>query len=160
MLAKVTGVSMTAKLTKLNQVYHYTECGLKNIWLNGVYLDADGDPVIPNLNHLHQEIAKELALQKKRLSGNEIRFLRTHIGLSAADFAKKILKVAPETVSRWEHDKQVMDSSTELLLRMLTLKKVHFTDYELDDLADFDGHKKIRLEARFSAKSNRWNLAA
>ncbi len=151
---------MSSKLTKMNQSYHYTECGLKNIWLDGVYLDKEGDPVIPHLTQLHEVIAKGVALQKNRLSGNEIRFLRTHIGLSGADFARKIVKVSPETVSRWEHDKQVMDVSTELLLRMLVLKKIRFNDYEFDDLAELKKEKRSRFEAKFSPRSKKWDLAA
>ncbi len=158
---KVTRVVfMTAKLTKLTQAYHYTESGLKNIWLEGIYLDQDGDPVIPNLLQLHEVIAKGLALQKKRLSGNEIRFLRTHIGLSSGDFAKKIVKVSPETVSRWENNKQTMDVSIELLLRMLVLKKIRFDDYEFEDLADLKNDKQRRLAAKFSVRSKKWELAA
>ena len=151
---------MSSKLIKMTHPYHYTECGLKNIWLDGVYLDEEGDPVIPHLIQLHEEIAKGLALQKKRLSGSEIRFLRTHIGLSGTDFAKKIVKVSPETVSRWENDKQTMDASTELLLRMLVLKKISFSDYEFDDLADLKTEKSTRFEAKFSPRSKKWNLAA
>lgn len=151
---------MPSRLTKMSQLYHYTECGLKNIWLKGVYLDEDGDPVIPSLQQLHEEIAKGLALQNKRLSGSEIRFLRTHIGLSGVNFAKKIVKVSPETVSRWENNRQKMDISTELLLRMLVLKKIRFTDYEFDDLTNLDSKKTPRFEARFSPRSKRWNLAA
>lgn len=151
---------MATKLNRMIQRYHYTECGLKNIWLEGIYLDEERDPVIPNLTQLHEEIAKGLALQKKRFTGNEIRFLRTHIGLSSADFARKIVKVSPETVSRWENDKQTMDVSIELLLRMLVLKKIQFNDYSFDDLADLDGKKKPRFEAKFSTRSQKWNLAA
>ncbi|MBP9708911.1 MAG: helix-turn-helix domain-containing protein [Oligoflexales bacterium] len=151
---------MPSKLIKMTHPYHYTECGLKNIWLEGVYLDKEGDLVIPHLINLHEEIAKGLALQKKRLSGGEIRFLRTHIGLSGTDLARKVVKVSPETVSRWENNKQTMDASTELLLRMLVLKKIRFDDYDFYDLADFKTEKSSRFEAKFSQKSKKWNLAA
>lgn len=93
---------MSEKLTKAKQPYHYAECGLSNIWLEGIYEDEGGVPVIPNLRQLHDEIAKNIAIQKKRLSGEELRFLRIHIGLSATDLARKVIKVSPETVSRWE----------------------------------------------------------
>lgn len=151
---------MTSKLSKMNQPYHYTECGLNNVWLKDIYLDEEGDPVIPNLSQLHEEIAKSLALQKQRLSGGEVRFLRSHIGLSGADFARKVVKVSPETVSRWENNKQLMDISTELLLRMLVLKEIHYSDYEFEELANIGGKKKPKFEAKFSARSKRWNFAA
>lgn len=151
---------MAKKLSKMTHPYHYVECGLKNVWLEGIYLDDDGDPVIPHLLQLHAEIAKGLALQKKRLSGKEVRFLRSHIGLSGVDFARKIIKVSPETVSRWENDKQTMDESTELLLRMLVLREVRFDNYETSELADFKGSKKLKYAAKYSQRSKRWNIAA
>ena len=151
---------MTEKLTKRKKPYHYTESGLNNIWLSGIYEDEDGDPVIPNPIQLHKEIAISLALLKRRLNGEEIRFLRSHIGLSGADLARKILKVSPETVSRWENNRQTMDRSTEILIRIMVLKEIEYNDYEIEDLTDLNNQAKVRLEAKFSPRGKRWNLAA
>src|SRR5438874_11484252 len=59
---------------------------------------------IPNLSGLHAAIARHLVRKRGRFSGSEIRFLRKYLDFSSAKFAETI-GVAPDTVSRWEKDK-------------------------------------------------------
>ena len=67
-------------------MYHYTLCGLDNVWLvNGytVHQTEYGEGVsIDDPEALDREIARQLIEYKPRLSGKEFRFLRKHVGLS------------------------------------------------------------------------------
>ncbi len=123
---------MTKSLTR----HHYKECGLNNVYLDGVVMWKcracdESELEIQDNEVLHQVIAKAIAEKKSRLKPEEIRFLRVHLGFSGVDFAKTI-SVKLETVSRWENDPEhEMSLSNEKFLRMLVLAKMKpFTDYE------------------------------
>ena len=73
-------------------MYHYTECGLRNVWLaNGYRKDASpkyGELVsIEHVEGLHTLIADQL-IEKSHLTGLEFRFLRKELGLSQAKLAQ------------------------------------------------------------------------
>lgn len=72
------------------------------------------------------------------MNHEEIRFLRTHIGLSGVDFSK-LMGVDAATVSRWKNGKLPMGIIAERLLRMFILNK---TDIEID-YEKFDQIAKI-----------------
>ena len=144
--------------------YRYGECGLSNIYLKNIRAyECDGchDSTvhIPNLEGLHSLIAKNVAGQASKLKPEEIRFLRVHLGLSGAQFAR-VLSVEPETVSRWENGKSEMKLTNERFLRILILSSVGpFREYEeLCDLGLSD--KKLRPSLKFSVKNDRWHKTA
>lgn len=98
-------------------MYHYTECGLDNVWLENGYTkrrtpygvavavqDADG---------LDAAIGRMLAL-KGHLTGAEFRFLRKRLGLSQARFATLIGKTE-QVVSLWERKGHVPETDGRLL---------------------------------------------
>ncbi len=69
-----------------NQRYHYTECGLDNVYLENIDLrvcQACGErsPIIPRIIELHATIGQAVALQNQPLSNKEARFLRQHLEL-------------------------------------------------------------------------------
>lgn len=154
------------KLASKKVRYHYTDCGLSNVWLANVTVrtcEACGDEevVIPDMPGLHQRIAELLATKEARLKPEEIRFLRVHLGLSGKDFAE-LLSVRPETVSRWETDvDHEMKVTNEKFLRMMILSKAGpFLDY---DKIKHVGEKSERTTARMSFRTNRegaWAQAA
>lgn len=107
-------------------VHKYIESGLNNVTLVGVNISecpncGEREVGIPKILQLHGLIAEILASKTSKLNSSEIRFLRTYLGFSSADFAKE-LKVTTTTVSRWENDKSPMDQGYELALRSMILK--------------------------------------
>jgi DNA-binding transcriptional regulator YiaG len=102
--------------------HHYIECGLRNVWLLGVDVFEclnsecnDEGVIVPQLDQLHDAIARKVASQEQKLLPQEIRFLRTYLGFSGADFARYI-SVSPETVSRWENGNlKISETSCESL---------------------------------------------
>lgn len=143
------------------QLFHYTDCGLSRIYLEGISVYkctecANEEFVFPNLEELHELLAQTLAHQKTRLLPEEIRFLRTHLGFSGTDFAKKVMKVTPETVTRWEKGILQMKETVELFLRVLIITHAGpFRNY--NDLEEF-GSSKIKTPPKriFETSKNHW----
>lgn len=144
--------------------YHYTECGLPKIYLKNMKAlrcpSCDEEEVeVPNIEQLHAAIARDIALQKERLRPEEIRFLRAHLGFSGADFANAI-SVKPETVSRWENGRRLMDTTAEKFLRVLILSGAGpFREYE--DLPAFASKQnKAQPTIRVFQDTRGWKTAA
>ncbi len=65
-----------------NQRYHYTECGLDNVYLENVDVRicsscGERSPIIPRIIELHATIGQAIALQNVPLAGKESRFSAT-----------------------------------------------------------------------------------
>jgi len=73
---------------------------------------------IRRLAGLHVAIAQTLIQKPGILTSAEVRFLRSYMGWSGADFARQ-MEVTPETVSRWETGRLRMSLMAERLLRLL-----------------------------------------
>ena len=104
----------------------YRDCGLKNIWLASGYRWEEVDGIGPcleieDIDGLHRAIGHHLVNYRKRLSGPEIRFLRTEIGLSQKRLADT-LGVDEQTVSLWERSKRRPAVAAERMLRLLYLE--------------------------------------
>jgi len=107
----------------MNKLYHYTMCGLDNVWLENGYtehktpygrgvsiVDADG---------LHNLLARSLVNKPGRLTGKEFRFIRTLLAMSQAGMAKA-QGVAEQSVSLWERHGKV-PKANDMLARLLYL---------------------------------------
>lgn len=114
--------SCNAEMTRRLGDHHYTESGLDNVFLHQVEIfDCPcGEQVvgIPNLPRLHDLIAKTILGKKALLTGQEIKFLRKNMGLTALALAK-LLGVNNATISRWEHDEHPIQEPTDRLLRLV-----------------------------------------
>lgn len=86
-------------------MYHYQECGLRNIWLaNGyeIHETPYGPGVsIQDVQGLHRAIGHRIVTKGGKLTGAELRFLRTELGLSQAKLAFLMGNEA-QTVALWE----------------------------------------------------------
>lgn len=100
--------------------YRYTECGLNSVVLNNILVFHCGHcgarvPEIPATAALHARIAFDILFKKKTLlSGEEIRYLRTMAGFSAAKLADHV-GVHKVTVSRWENGSKIGRNSDRVL---------------------------------------------
>ena len=75
------------------KAYHYTECGLDNIYLvNGVKItktkSGDEEIFIHDIHGLHKAIGMILVSKRGFLSGKEIKFIRSTLDLSQTTLAK------------------------------------------------------------------------
>ncbi len=136
-------------MTATNEIYHYTECGLDNVYLaNGFKFEESPDGrqlVIKDIDGLHQTIGRLLIREKKDLTGSEIRFLRHEMLMSQMVLAR-LLDVGEQAINRWERGKSGVPKPAEALIRLLyaehieddsaikgTLKKILDLEEDLDD---------------------------
>ncbi len=107
--------------------YHYTECGLQNVYINGLepVVDIEEDEVftIPFINALHAEISNGIIHHGNGISGDELRFLRTEMGLTQAELSSIIHK-DKQTIGRWERGEVELDSASETIVRLLAIEKL------------------------------------
>ncbi|MEO9168655.1 MAG: hypothetical protein ABI230_09655 [Aestuariivirga sp.] len=142
--------------------YHYIESGLDTVFLaNGFkFLPVkDGEQVvIDNIDGLHRAIGIALASQNHKLSGKEIRFLRTEMLLSQANLAR-ILGVKELTIIRWEKNDPSINRAAEGLLRCLYFDSVsenHSIKALLNKLADLDNEIHLNLMMGKTENSENW----
>lgn len=99
-------------------MYHYTECGLNNVWLlDGFTVQKTpyGKAIaIDHADGLHRAIALRLVNNKPRWSGGEFRFVRKELDMSQAALALILGKDA-QSVARWEKSGRVPKMADRLL---------------------------------------------
>jgi DNA-binding transcriptional regulator YiaG len=105
--------------------YHYTECGLDNVFIEDMNIveDHNGEETvtIPAIGALHKVICEGIVRLKSKMTGQELRFLRSEMGMTQAKLAQ-IVKVSPLTVSRWERDENSLDDAAEMLIRIMAMQ--------------------------------------
>ncbi|WP_333823370.1 transcriptional regulator [Pinisolibacter sp.] len=118
-------------------VYRYTESGLDNVFIEGVSFVTDdaGETCItvPNINGLHKAIATGIVRQKAGMTGREMRFLRTEIGLTQAELAVIVHREAL-AISRWERGEFPIDSNAEALIRLFAAQRLELESIDVKDV--------------------------
>jgi putative transcriptional regulator len=147
------------------QLYHYTESGLDNIWLeNGFeYVDLpEGRHIkILDVRGLHLEIGRYIIADKKDLTGKEIKFLRKEMLMTQALLAK-LLEVSEQTIHRWENGKADIPKTAEVFVRMLyeqyadSEAKINIRQHleSIADLEDKMDGRKMKVKRR----DDKWQM--
>ena len=101
-------------------MYHYTECGLQNVWLRNGYTKHKtpygAGVAFADLAGLHAAIGRAVA-QRPRLTGAELRFLRKEMNLSQAALAH-LIGCTEQNASLWER-KGKMPKTADRMVRLL-----------------------------------------
>ena len=147
-------------------MYHYTESGLQNVWIeNGYRLvkTSHGKGVsIHDVEGLHRAIGKAIA-SKPRLTGSELRFLRKEMGMSQAAFGA-LVGTSEQNVSLWERRGGV-PRTADRLVRLIYLEhignnpKVRDIIDRLNSLNSLDSTSRT-AKLTFAEESGRWKEAA
>jgi transcriptional regulator with XRE-family HTH domain len=107
--------------------YRYDECGLENVIIRGmeVRTDDSGEEVysIPNIVGLHKVIAHCVITRAHGILPDELRFLRTEMGLTQAELAQ-IVKKDQQTIGRWERGEKPVDPNAEMVIRIIAAEKL------------------------------------
>jgi DNA-binding transcriptional regulator YiaG len=107
--------------------YHYTMCGLDDVYLVSGYERAETDygsgVTIQNMDGLHRAIGEYLCRGKKTLNGKEVRFLRHEMDLTQAELGD-LLRVTDQTLARWEKGEVPLTGPADLLLRVYYLAHI------------------------------------
>jgi DNA-binding transcriptional regulator YiaG len=155
----------------IEQPYHYTESGLPNIRLVGISVlscaaCAVESADIPDMDGLHNLIAKDIILTPLPMTGRELRFLRKEIRLKPKDFAEQ-LGVDPKTTNNWENSER-LNKQNDVAVRMLVATELwdgidlHKTLRQLKELAKYSwGEDEVGPDSGRDVEYDvEWKLAA
>lgn len=102
--------------------HQYVESGLYNVYFENIemYMCSCGIsiPSIYQVGKLNDIIAEKLVMKPSLLEGNEIRFLRKNIPISATTFAIA-MGIDKSTLSKWENGHQSHRESNDRYIRTL-----------------------------------------
>lgn len=98
-------------------MYHYTESGLRNVYLQNGYTETEtpyGKAIqVQDLEGLHRAIAEGL-IQQPFLSGREFRFLRGELGMTQREIGE-YLGVSAQSVALWEKTPRVARKADQMI---------------------------------------------
>ena len=136
-------------------MYHYTECGLSNIYLiNGIEItEEDGEEFVSyaNFDGIQQAIATSICSQITWMSPEQFRFLRKEFNLSQSSLGQ-LLYCDRQTIARWEKGDIEIPHIYDVMLRALFLESidkeshVYLTIQTLADAEIVDMQSKICFE--------------
>ncbi len=139
--------------------YHYSECGLNNIYLvNGYEItkhNGDEEIFIHDIHGLHKAIGTAIVFKPGVLIGDEIKFMRTTLDFSQKRLAT-LLGCSYQTVLLWEKNKTPITLSADRLLRVIFYEYInHKVDRKIYDIVneiadsdaeDIEKNRKIQFE--------------
>lgn len=143
-------------MKKQTNYYHYTECGLNNIYLvNGFKITKSGDDeeiFIHDIHGLHKAISNILIFKKGLLEGDEIKFIRAMLDLSQNKLAA-LIGCRYQQILLWEKNKNKISKPADRLLRITLYTYLH---KEIDNGEVFDRINEIAdLDAAEADHSNK-----
>jgi DNA-binding transcriptional regulator YiaG len=108
------------------------------------------------LGPLSDAIAVTVAQRPERLTGAEVRFLRSHLELNGAEFARVVGSTA-STIARWENQRQPIGLHAELLIRAMVLLKHGVVTTPTSIKAMARSSRKPPL-LRFAYRAGQWRV--
>lgn len=141
--------------------YHYTECGLDNIWLANGFEIKDtpyGEGVVlQNIDSLHQTIGLSIAENSGSMSGKELKFLRREMDLTQARLAS-LINADEQSVGRWERGEHEISGPASRMVSMLYLDFVHNIDGIRERIEEIAALDKPTADRRIlSFDENKWD---
>lgn len=110
--------------------YRYDECGLSNVLIEGLQMQDDTDEacvIMPNVYGLHRLIATDLLTTKGKMRGEEIRFIRTEIGLTPKDLGELMDKGERE-IKHVEKGSKSLSVIDEAWFRSLAMERLELNE--------------------------------
>ncbi|MBL4556499.1 MAG: helix-turn-helix transcriptional regulator [Rhodobacteraceae bacterium] len=81
-------------------------------------------------------IAEGIVQLPSKMTGKELRFLRTEMGLTQEKLAET-LKVTLLTVSRWEREENPIKDTAEMLIRLMAIKRLDLgAEMDVDSVSE------------------------
>jgi len=146
-------------------MYHYTECGLSNVFIkNGFIIEnIDGEEYtsIDDINGLHSAIAQIIVDSNKSLTHEEFRFLRIELNVSQKMLAIRF-GVSEQTIARYEKNNSTIPRTTDAALRSLYMESVaknNPVSYFLDLLSDVEELVSVK-DIKLEEVKEHWKAAA
>jgi DNA-binding transcriptional regulator YiaG len=153
----------------MKKPYHYTECGLDYVYLvDGfeVIETAHGPAVqVAQASKLDRAIAAAIVDHQKRLTGQEVRFLRGLMDMTQEALGRALGKDA-QTVARWEKGQTELPPTEDIVLRQIYLEATGHrqrfidTSRKVGNLTDRLKSVTFRTSRRGKSKAVAWAMAA
>jgi putative zinc finger/helix-turn-helix YgiT family protein len=101
----------------------YPESGLSNVVLYGVEVAdcpacRNREIRVPHVARIHQAIAQAIANSPSPLTGEQVRFLRKHLGLTGEELGR-FLHTDKTKISKWERGEDPVGAASDRLIRLL-----------------------------------------
>jgi DNA-binding transcriptional regulator YiaG len=115
--------------TKIVKDYLYDGLGFP-IELTNVemcFIENDWHPRI-DVQKVADDVIKKLAIQETRLTGDQVRFIRSYFSMPLREFAEKVAHETHGAVQKWEkkgNKPTSMNSNTEHELRLYIIEMIH-----------------------------------
>ena len=143
--------------------FHYTDCGLDNVWLYGGvrYHDTAYGPAtsIHNIDELHDAIGMSI-VRSDGMSGAEFRFLRVELDLSQRALAS-LLGTMEQNIHRWETGKTELPGPAIMALKGYYLESLDPKSRMkemMDELSNLDATLLTIEKKTFSSANDTWTL--
>ncbi|WP_425263528.1 helix-turn-helix domain-containing protein [Vibrio owensii] len=122
-------------------MFHYTECGLSNIYLKSGYhlTDEGGEEFVSfeKLDLLHWWISHYLCKKTTRLSGEQVRFIRKEMNLTQEKFGE-ITFNDRQTVARWEKGQVPIPPMPDLMIKLICFESI------AEELSVFEFYTRLK----------------
>jgi putative transcriptional regulator len=142
--------------------YHYTDSGLRNIWLASgfevVETNYGKGVAIHDVEGLHRAIGETLA-KKAWLTGAEVRFLRKEMDMSQRALGN-LLGNTDQAIAKWEKLGKV-PKTADRMIRLIYLEHIGGSvpiRQTIERINDTDRHEQDRMTAEESESG--WRIAA
>lgn len=113
--------------TKVEPIFLYEGLGFP-IELENVEMINISDEWHPQIDvrYVADEIIKKLAIQEERLTGNQVKFIRTYFSMPLREFGETVVHESHTAVSKWEKcgdEITSMNENTEQVLRLYIIEQ-------------------------------------
>lgn len=156
-----------AKTTRENEPFNDILPGvvLLNVEVTRCEACGNREVEVPYMVNLMKAVARAVVKTGGRLTGDEVRFLRTFLELSGVELAE-LMDSTPGTVSRWENNRTPVGRTADLLLRTIVRGEVDPIDPDrqsmLDMVRSFIGkldEQRRKTVYPFRIAGTQWELA-
>lgn len=98
------------------------------IELGNVEMVRFNDEWLPKIDvqYIANEIIKKLAIQEERLTGNQVKFIRSYFSMTLREFGRSVVHESHTAVSKWEKcgdEITNMNENTEQVLRIYIIEQ-------------------------------------
>lgn len=90
-------------------------------------IDSEWCPIV-DVQKVADAVIEKLAIQETRLTGNQVKFIRSYYSMPLREFGEKVVHESHMAVSKWEKRGDLstnMNSNTEHELRLYIIEKIH-----------------------------------
>ena len=113
--------------TRIEPLFSYEGLGfpieLENVEM--IQLNEEWFPKI-DVQKIADEAIKKLAVQETRLTGNQVKFIRSYFSMPLRVFGKEVVHETGPAVQKWErraNEETKMNENTEMVLRLYIIEQ-------------------------------------